>query len=344
MPVNVTPAAVLSLSFFADFAWASSSNLRGSLDNASQPEHQLPSMNDTATNESFRNEADAEAASLRLHAGASCCSKCSGNDFCSPYSWNCYNGRKWHHYWETCKNSQAPAPPPPSPSSDSCCNKCSGHDWCSPFSRNCYDGTKYRDYWASCAGAPPAPAPPVPQAPAPPIPTEAPPLVPPPTSQKDIVKKGVMTLYHTTSPEIAKLIIAGNFKPGKSGWCGGATYFVDYPGLAKSKISPEYTNLGAVIEAKVDMGNMCLSTRPDGCDDASEEAHGKCCPVPDGGEGIVGATKVGCNSIRFDPSDGNEYIVWHPDQVLSKKLWCEGVEECRSKCVAAGYSYVDCGY
>jgi len=153
-----------------------------------------------------------------------------------------------------------------------------------------------------------------------------------------------MTLYHTTSPEIADLIVAGNFKPGSSGWCGGATYFVDYPGLAKSKISPQYSSLGAVIEAKVDLGTMCLSKRPDDCNDASAEADGKCCPMTGGGMGIAGAKEAHCNSIRFDPGDGNEYIVWNPDQVLSKKIWCTGIEECRQKCTASGFGAGQCGY
>merc|ERR1711879_144160 len=40
---------------------------------------------------------------------------------------------------------------------------------------------------------------------------------------------GVMTGYHQTAPEICNLIMSSNFKPGSSGWCGGAVYFATNP-------------------------------------------------------------------------------------------------------------------
>merc|ERR1712187_807664 len=70
----------------------------------------------------------------------------------------------------------------------------------------------------------------------------------------------VMTLYHTTSPQIAELILREGFKPGRGGWCGGAIYFIDQPYLKRTKFAST-TKTGAIIEAKVDMGRMAKMDR-----------------------------------------------------------------------------------
>merc|ERR1711972_528069 len=51
----------------------------------------------------------------------------------------------------------------------------------------------------------------------------------------------VMTLYHTTAVKWAKAIVKEGFRPGHSGWCGGAIYFIDQPYLPRSKFAPGVT-------------------------------------------------------------------------------------------------------
>jgi len=143
----------------------------------------------------------------------------------------------------------------------------------------------------------------------------------------------VMTLYHTTSLAAAESIVAGNFKAGHMGWCGGAVYFMDYPGLPKWKLNPKTSHVGAVVKATVNMGKMCEIVKPKGCDDGDS---GKCCPAPHGGRGhgIEAAQAAGCNSIKWiQPGDLPEYIIWEPERVLSKSILCSSPEECKQRCL-----------
>lgn len=158
------------------------------------------------------------------------------------------------------------------------------------------------DYHQKCVSTPAPPPPPPPPSP------------PPQISQNSNIK----TLYHTTSSTIAKLIVSGNFKPGSQGWCGGAVYFMDYPGLPKSKEDPLTTQRGAVVEAQVDLGKVCQSTRDQNCWESQE---GTCCPMPGGGHGIQGAAAAGCGSILWNPGDGNEYVLWDMSRILSRKIY-----------------------
>merc|ERR1712187_57197 len=140
-----------------------------------------------------------------------------------------------------------------------------------------------------------------------------------------------MTLYHITSQEVAKLIVAGQFKPGHGGWCGGATYLMAYPHLPRSKWNPETTQDGAVVEVQVDLGKMCSITKPAGCKDGSS---GKCCPVEGGGFGFSAVQRNGCDSILFKNSDGDEYVIWPPySQIVSKTICCEGEAQCYERCL-----------
>eukprot|EP00931_Biecheleriopsis_adriatica_P073257 TRINITY_DN47588_c0_g1_i1.p1 TRINITY_DN47588_c0_g1~~TRINITY_DN47588_c0_g1_i1.p1 ORF type:complete len:248 (-),score=39.23 TRINITY_DN47588_c0_g1_i1:42-785(-) len=177
--------------------------------------------------------------------------------------------------------------------SRSCCSRCGGRSFCSPVSGHCYDW-RARSYYEQCSGS---------------------------SGHDDSAgsqEGNIKTLYHTTSPYVAKLIVAGNFKPGHTGWCGGAIYFIDHPDLPVSKMNPETTQTGAVVAARVDLGKVCRSTRPDGCDDGSD---GRCCPIQGGGHGIEAAKAAGCDSIVFDPSDGDEFIIWDASRVLAKKVY-----------------------
>merc|ERR1712048_1101030 len=81
-------------------------------------------------------------------------------------------------------------------------------------------------------------------------------------------EQNIMTLYHTTSPDIAEMILKSSFRPGHSGWCGGAIYFYSSPHLPASKLGPD-SHTGAVIEARVNMGRMAhLDSKCDGAADA----------------------------------------------------------------------------
>jgi len=116
----------------------------------------------------------------------------------------------------------------------------------------------------------------------------------------------IMTLYHTTSVNAAMAIVKTGFRPGHSGWCGGAIYFIDHPHLPQSKYAPEITQAGAVLEAKVDMGRM------------AHMGH-RCGTWRGRGTGV--AARSGHQSIRFNPGDGDEYVIWDPKQVLSIRIY-----------------------
>lgn len=116
---------------------------------------------------------------------------------------------------------------------------------------------------------------------------------------------GVMTLYHTTSPEVAELILKSEFQPGSSGWCGGAIYFTDKPFLKSTKFGP-HTKTGAIIEAVVDMGRMAEMDR-------------RC--SAGFGRGISKASHHGYDSLRFNPGDGDEYVISSARRVLSMRRY-----------------------
>jgi len=113
------------------------------------------------------------------------------------------------------------------------------------------------------------------------------------------------TLYHTTSPAVAELILASGFKPGHAGWCGGAIYFVPTPELPETKFGP-YTLSGAVIEAKVNLGRV-----------ANMDARCKATF----GQGIRDAVRHGYDSVRFDPGDGDEYVIVSARRVVSMRRY-----------------------
>jgi len=117
---------------------------------------------------------------------------------------------------------------------------------------------------------------------------------------------GIMTLYHTTSPEVAELILKEGFKPGSGGWCGGAIYFIDHPHLPKSKYNPVTTKDGAIIEARVDMGRMATMDR-------------KC--NAGFGHGVSAAVSHGFESVTFNPGDGAEYVIHSNSRVISTRRY-----------------------
>merc|ERR1719401_496273 len=116
----------------------------------------------------------------------------------------------------------------------------------------------------------------------------------------------VLTMYHTTSREVANLILKTGFKSGKTGWCGGGIYFINTPILPKSKYAPGVTQGGAILEAQVQMGKL-----------ARMKHH--CAGM--GGGGVSGAKAMGYNSIVFKQNDGPEWVIWDTQQVLSVKIY-----------------------
>jgi len=82
----------------------------------------------------------------------SCCGQCSGRNYCSPKSGNCYDEKR-SSYYETCEVLEQ-AVPAPTPRADAesatCCVACGGRPFCSPESKQCYD-VKKKDYYLSCS-------------------------------------------------------------------------------------------------------------------------------------------------------------------------------------------------
>ncbi|CAE8618458.1 unnamed protein product [Polarella glacialis] len=186
-----------------------------------------------------------------------------------------------------------PAPPPPAPPApatqptgywDGQCTACPAHLYqhCSAGGtltreRGCGHGHAYCEGYCSNSAVMPLPAPIQPTSP----------------------PSGIMTLYHMTSPEVAVLILASAFRPGHSGWCGGAIYFFTSPDVPATKLGPDSSS-GAVIEATVDLGRMAhLDATCQGADEA----------------------RLNYDSITFNPGDGAEYLVFSSDRVRSMRRY-----------------------
>lgn len=112
-----------------------------------------------------------------------------------------------------------------------------------------------------------------------------------------------MQVYHQTSPEIAKLILASAFRPGTRGWCGGAIYFAVTPGQTYEKAIGTDSHMGAIIEATVDVGRV-LNMLPE-CDQNMTAAI---------------LASEGYDSISFNPGDGDEVVLYDSSRVLSMRL------------------------
>lgn len=107
-------------------------------------------------------------------------------------------------------------------------------------------------------------------------------------------------MYHQTSPESAKLILAGGFRPRKEGWCGGGIYLVESTDATYTKAIGPDSHTGFIIEAKVDIGKtLQLSSE---CDRFMTDEKLK---------------KMGYDSISFNPGVGVEVIVCSCDLVVS---------------------------
>jgi len=114
----------------------------------------------------------------------------------------------------------------------------------------------------------------------------------------------VLTLYHQTSPEIAKLILNSSFKPGRRGWCGGGIYFATDPEATEGKAIGTDSHLGFIIEAKVDVGRVLEMSST--------------CDLKMSGPKLWAQHY---DSIRFDPGDGDEYVLYNSSRIVSMKAY-----------------------
>jgi hypothetical protein len=127
------------------------------------------------------------------------------------------------------------------------------------------------------------------------------------TSLKDSLQKkaNIVKAYHVTSPAVCKLILAGGFKPGSKGWCGGAIYFAATIQSVWTKAIGVDSRTGCLLEAKVNMGK--IKKMGPKCDMAMTPK-------------TLAAEKY--DSIAFNPGDGIEYVIYDPSRVISvKKIW-----------------------
>jgi len=174
-----------------------------------------------------------------------------------------------------------------------------------PWELHCLDPSRvcpYMPWMPQCRTTATTPAPTPAPTPVPttrePTPTQGPNPGGAPTGQIG----AVMTLYHQTSPEIAALILNGGFKPGSAGWCGGGIYFAVTPGATYAKAIGPDSHTGFIIEATVKVGKVLHL--PETCDRSMT------------GQKLA---SQGYDSVAFNPGDGDEYIIYSNDQVISMK-------------------------
>eukprot|EP00438_Fugacium_kawagutii_P022525 Skav225098 [mRNA] locus=scaffold621:525427:535340:- [translate_table: standard] len=131
---------------------------------------------------------------------------------------------------------------------------------------------------------------------------------------------GIRTLYHMTSPVAGPLILNGTFRRGHVGWCGGAIYFADSKEATYTKAVGLDSHQGFLIEVVVDMGRIAYmppycTSQPKCWGEPLEQAI-HCLDSSFQGQNF---TSAGYDSVVFNPGDGNEYVIWDPSRVLSKK-------------------------
>jgi len=132
---------------------------------------------------------------------------------------------------------------------------------------------------------------------------------PPPPAQDSRRRRGspaqgkILTGYHQTSPNVCKLIVNSAFRPGSDGHCGGAIYFALSPQATKTKAIGNDSKSGCMIEAKVDVGRVKYEGPRCGHKWTKQEF-----------------LQTGYDSIRFDPGDGNELVIYDSSRVKSMRI------------------------
>mmetsp|Transcript_59871 Transcript_59871/g.144621 ORF Transcript_59871/g.144621 Transcript_59871/m.144621 type:complete len:236 (-) Transcript_59871:60-767(-) len=114
----------------------------------------------------------------------------------------------------------------------------------------------------------------------------------------------ILPLYHQTSPEIAALILQSGFKPGTSGWCGGGIYFATTPQATYTKAIGPHSHKGFVIEAQVNVSRVLHMPKTCNRSMTGQELWSQ-----------------HYDSIKFNPGDGDEYVVYSMDRVVSMKKY-----------------------
>lgn len=113
----------------------------------------------------------------------------------------------------------------------------------------------------------------------------------------------VKVLYHQTSPKAAHLILKHGFRPGSVGWCGGGIYFATSPGATYKKAIGPDSQKGYILAARVDIGKV--KHMGPACDDHLNS---------------LTLRAQHYDSVRFNPGDGTEYVVYSKHQVLSVRV------------------------
>lgn len=159
-------------------------------------------------------------------------------------------------------------------------HQCQCNHHCSKYGSCCNDYTQY------CHGAlPPSPS------------TQA----PTPAPYHHPGRRNVMTLYHQTDQRAANLIKANGFRPGSSGWCGGAIYFATSAAATYTKAIGPQSHKGAMLSCQVDVGRVL--------------PEGKTCGGHPHNQAEL--NRLGFDSVSFNPGDGIEYVIWDKSKVLS---------------------------
>ena len=113
----------------------------------------------------------------------------------------------------------------------------------------------------------------------------------------------IVTGFHQTSPDVCKLIVNSAFRPGSDGHCGGAIYFALSPQATKTKAIGNDSKSGCMIEVKVDVGRVKYEGPRCGHKWTKQEF-----------------LQTGYDSIRFDPGDGDELVIYDSSRVKSMRI------------------------
>jgi len=111
------------------------------------------------------------------------------------------------------------------------------------------------------------------------------------------LRSNSMTLYHQTSPDVArKILTSQKMRRGKGGLAGGGIYFATSPSDTENKAHRH----GTILAAEVHLGKV-MRVDPNG----------------ESGITFTKLSKKGYDSVLIPRSGGAEYVVYNYDQVTS---------------------------
>jgi len=122
-----------------------------------------------------------------------------------------------------------------------------------------------------------------------------------------MTKKAPVIGYHQTSPHVCDLILKSQFRPGRTGWCGGAIYFADSIGGTYGEATGPDSKQGCILQATLNLGKV--KEMPPTCDSSMNGAKLKA---------------MGYDSIVFNDGagTGNQYVLYDPSRISHVgKLW-----------------------